>query len=268
MKKTKRCLFVAQKHLTKPEQISERGATFVYETCFCINNFYILYGTYCVSMMAMMEIWDASHFRCLQVLEQHTRYVTCCAFTRDSKWFVTGFENVVNVWKLSGSINGKDGKMVDKTDPVMEWGVNHVTEWLLASGLKKYAKNFKEAKITGKILLSLNENGLKELSIDEESCPKILEKIQWARFGHSAPPPSHAKDEDDIPTEFLCPITHDIMVDPVTCDDGFVYEAAAIKEWLISRKQTSPMTNLPLKNSKLGPHLELKKKISDFLKIC
>jgi hypothetical protein len=32
-----------------------------------------------------------------------------------------------------------------------------------------------------------------------------------------------------VPEEFLCPITCDIMRQPVRCGDGFVYEEAAIK---------------------------------------
>lgn len=35
------------------------------------------------------------------------------------------------------------------------------------------------------------------------------------------------------------------MVDPVIAADGFTYERAAIEAWL-TRRATSPMTNLPM----------------------
>ena len=45
-----------------------------------------------------------------------------------------------------------------------------------------------------------------------------------------------------IPQNFICPITHDIMIDPVICSDGISYERVAIQRWLIDHN-TSPMTN-------------------------
>ncbi len=35
--------------------------------------------------------------------------------------------------------------------------------------------------------------------------------------------------DEDIPSEFLCPITHEIMDNPVALADGFVYDEMAIK---------------------------------------
>lgn len=46
-----------------------------------------------------------------------------------------------------------------------------------------------------------------------------------------------------VPRLFICPITQDIMEDPVMAADGFNYERAAIVEWL-KRHSTSPMTNI------------------------
>jgi len=37
----------------------------------------------------------------------------------------------------------------------------------------------------------------------------------------------------------LCPITHELMVDPVLAEDGFVYERNTIVEWMLT-KSTSP----------------------------
>jgi hypothetical protein len=44
------------------------------------------------------------------------------------------------------------------------------------------------------------------------------------------------------PDNFLCPITNEVMEDPVVAADGHTYERAAIETWF-RRRNTSPMTN-------------------------
>ena len=63
--------------------------------------------------------------------------------------------------------------------------------------------------------------------------------------------------------DFICPITQDVMKYPVKCSDGFIYEKAAIQEWLTSRRKTSPMTNLAIEDLELIPQLQLQKKIQE-----
>ena len=58
------------------------------------------------------------------------------------------------------------------------------------------------------------------------------------------------RDEDDVPEEFLCPISMEVMTDPVIAADGHTYERRAIEAWF-GRAHTSPTTNAPL------PHLNL-----------
>jgi hypothetical protein len=48
-----------------------------------------------------------------------------------------------------------------------------------------------------------------------------------------------------IESTLMCPITQEIMKDPVQCSDGQTYERDAIVRWL-NQKQTSPLTNLPM----------------------
>jgi len=45
-----------------------------------------------------------------------------------------------------------------------------------------------------------------------------------------------------IRDEFLCPITHDLLREPVVANDGHTYEKSAIEKWLRT-KNLSPMTN-------------------------
>ena len=52
---------------------------------------------------------------------------------------------------------------------------------------------------------------------------------------------------------WACPITHEVPLDPVVIADGFTYERAAIETWL-AIKQTSPMTNELLQNTRVTPN--------------
>ena len=42
------------------------------------------------------------------------------------------------------------------------------------------------------------------------------------------------------------------------CNDDFIYEKAAIEEWLMSRRKTSPMTNLPMVHGKMEYQIEFR----------
>ena len=66
------------------------------------------------------------------------------------------------------------------------------------------------------------------------------------------------------PPSFLCPISHDLMVDPVICSDGQSYERGSISNWLTSHA-TSPVTNLELPNLGLVPNHALRNAIQEWL---
>lgn len=63
-------------------------------------------------------------------------------------------------------------------------------------------------------------------------------------------------------SNFVCPITAEIMVDPVIDRDGNTYERTAIEEWL-KRHGTSPITRRPLNFSDLTPNRVLKNAIDE-----
>lgn len=50
--------------------------------------------------------------------------------------------------------------------------------------------------------------------------------------------------------DFLCPISQEIMKEPVMAMDGFTYDRKNIEAWF-AKKQTSPITNEPLDNNSL-----------------
>uniref|UniRef100_A0A8D8RZP7 Uncharacterized WD repeat-containing protein alr3466 n=1 Tax=Cacopsylla melanoneura TaxID=428564 RepID=A0A8D8RZP7_9HEMI len=68
-----------------------------------------------------------------------------------------------------------------------------------------------------------------------------------------------------IPHEFLCPITHQLMRDPVLCSDGFSYDRAAIELWISSGKVSSPLTNKPLMSTEFIANTELSNRIQEFI---
>ena len=55
----------------------------------------------------------------------------------------------------------------------------------------------------------------------------------------------------------MCPITAEIMTDPVSTLDGFTYERAAITEWLRTN-DTSPFTGAKLESKMLIPNLTVR----------
>ena len=57
----------------------------------------------------------------------------------------------------------------------------------------------------------------------------------------------------DVPAELVCPITVELMTDPVVTADGHTYERAAIQKWL-ERRKASPITGEPLAHVHLTPN--------------
>ena len=56
----------------------------------------------------------------------------------------------------------------------------------------------------------------------------------------------------------------EMMSDPHITADGFTYEAEAIRGWLVSGHDTSPMTNLKLAHRNLTPNRGLRSVILEW----
>ncbi|KAF1351667.1 hypothetical protein EJ07DRAFT_168877 [Lizonia empirigonia] len=67
-----------------------------------------------------------------------------------------------------------------------------------------------------------------------------------------------------IPTEFLCPISSEIMEDPVMTVDNFTYERKNIERWFHNKK-TSPLTNIALSSLDLRHDAQIKQKIDAYV---
>ncbi|OMO91125.1 hypothetical protein CCACVL1_07211 [Corchorus capsularis] len=70
--------------------------------------------------------------------------------------------------------------------------------------------------------------------------------------------------EVEIPRHYLCPITLDLMKDPVTLSSGITYDRESIEIWLEEGNFTCPVTNQVLRSLDQIPNHSLRKMIQDW----
>ncbi|KAK7258472.1 hypothetical protein RIF29_24051 [Crotalaria pallida] len=63
---------------------------------------------------------------------------------------------------------------------------------------------------------------------------------------------------------FVCPITRDVMVDPVETSSGQTFEKSAIEKWFADGNKKCPLTLIPLDTSILRPNKTLKQSIEEW----
>ncbi|NXS08944.1 WSDU1 protein, partial [Neodrepanis coruscans] len=207
-------------------------------------------------------IYETSTGNILHTLSQHTRYVTTCAFAPHSYLLATGsMDKTVHIWQLDlkQPCAGHTVENVSK-EAVEDWSEDDVSAWLCAQDLADFVELFKMNNIDGKELLNLTKESLaNELKIESLGLRnKVLQKIEELKttmISVSVP----------VPDEFLCPITRELMKDPVIAADGYSYEREAMEHWISNKRRSSPMTNLPLPSLMLTPNRTLKMTISRWL---
>jgi hypothetical protein len=59
------------------------------------------------------------------------------------------------------------------------------------------------------------------------------------------------------PDQFYCPITRDLMIEPVISPDGYTFEKEAIERWLLQENGTCPVSRQPLKGTQLRKNLAI-----------
>ncbi|KAK4275003.1 hypothetical protein QN277_018149 [Acacia crassicarpa] len=67
-----------------------------------------------------------------------------------------------------------------------------------------------------------------------------------------------------VPTHFRCPITLDLMSDPVTLSTGITYDRDSIEKWIESGNRTCPVTNQPLTTFDMIPNHAIRKMIQEW----
>lgn len=66
-----------------------------------------------------------------------------------------------------------------------------------------------------------------------------------------------------IPNHFICPISHNIMEDPVIIQDGFTYDREYIIQWF-ETNTTSPLTREIIDPQIIIPNINLKHSITEW----
>ncbi|XP_038892848.1 U-box domain-containing protein 21-like [Benincasa hispida] len=67
-----------------------------------------------------------------------------------------------------------------------------------------------------------------------------------------------------IPSHFRCPISLELMKDPVTLSTGITYDRASIETWMEGGNFTCPFTNQPLQSIDSIPNHNIRKMIQDW----
>ncbi|KAM9189403.1 WD repeat, SAM and U-box domain-containing protein 1 isoform 1-T1 [Mergus octosetaceus] len=207
-------------------------------------------------------IYETNTGNILHTLSQHTRYVTTCVFAPCTALLATGsMDKTVNIWQLDSKQPCAGNTVENESEvAVQNWSEDDVSAWLCAQGLTDLVGLFKRNNIDGKELLHLTKESLtNELKIESLGLrSKILQKIEELRM-------KMVSVSVAIPDEFLCPITRELMKEPVIAADGYSYEKEAMENWISNKRRSSPMTNLPLHSLMLTPNRTLKMAISRWL---
>ncbi|KAM6307514.1 WD repeat, SAM and U-box domain-containing protein 1 isoform 2-T2 [Aegotheles albertisi] len=186
-----------------------------------------------------LTIWD-DKMRCLNNEKAHDLGVTCC--------------------DISSQLISANTVKNESKAAVGDWSEDDVSAWLCAQDLADLVGLFKMNNIDGKELLNLTKESLtNELKIESLGLrSKVLQKIEDLKMKMSSISVT-------IPDEFLCPITRELMKDPVIAADGYSYEREAMENWISNKRRSSPMTNLPLPSLMLTPNRTLKMAIGRWL---
>ncbi|KAJ8352244.1 hypothetical protein SKAU_G00237200 [Synaphobranchus kaupii] len=218
-----------------------------------------------------VKVYDADQGALLYTLNQHERYVTACAFSATTPCLIaTGsMDKTVNIWRVEDGVSGhgEEGKSLPAESSiatyedrkplghtrllVCDWSEEDVLAWLCAEGLEALVSAFKANNIDGAELICLTKDTLaSEMKIDSVGLRnKLMRKIEELKMSLVC---------TGVPDEFLCPITREVMKDPVIAADGFSYEREAIESWINSKNRSSPLTNLPLQTTVVTPNRTLK----------
>ena len=118
----------------------------------------------------------------------------------------------------------------------------------VAVGAGYLAKTIKDAKDENKKEIEEKKKEIEEQKLNEEEINNFVNKI----------------DDNVIPESFICPITQNIMIDPVISPYGISYEKYAIENWL-SKNNVDPFSQKPLKKEQLVRNFALKNAIREFI---
>lgn len=162
---------------------------------------------------------------------------------------------------------------------ISKWTANDIYEWILSLDRQRFSKykdlkqKITDAELTGNDLKDVTEdNIMKDFGIKKFSDKKLLySKIQSilpkdVKEAKNKKTTKKEVDEEDIPEQFLDPITYELMEDPVLCSkSGHTYERKTIEDWIESNG-ADPITRQKIKKKHLTPNRTLKELIQAWKK--
>ena len=152
---------------------------------------------------------------------------------------------------------------------------NNINLINLSSFHKSQNENYIIFPYTSFQLLEIKENDLQNSYIIELQSPEKKNNEQSLSTNENSNENSKEEKEEEgvfIPAEsnfieaFLCPISQDIMEDPVMTKYGHTYERSEIEKW-IDKYHNDPLTKKPLEKSDLFPNYNMKNLIEEYLKL-
>lgn len=175
---------------------------------------------------------------CVHSFLAHGSSVTAVKFNMKGTFLVSGgLDRLIKIWNLQGDCL----KTLGEHQRYINCIAINLDSTIIASGSNDKTVHIWD--VTGSFTLDSHiTNGIKSLLF------------------------SLTQKEIDVPEDFICPITHEVMSDPVMCEDGFSYERSAILEWFAKDKNTSPMTNSVLTSLEVYDNDKKKEEIQRYLK--
>ena len=108
---------------------------------------------------------------------------------------------------------------------------------------------------------------LEEMNENRRVCNEYVEQVRMGQ--RKAKAKVRVARGSGLPHELLCPITHEVMVDPVMTADGHTYERAAIECVFEGTRQgvdvRSPLTGLMLSSRVLTPNVAIRSMCVDYM---
>ena len=206
------------------------------------------------------KVWSCHTLRCLATLGPCASYVTSGALNSGRNLFAASVDRSLVLYRveLDAAAGGQtpsapqNNQIAGRTAEqlVLDWSAEDVRQWAAGLGVEMTGA---DCDIDGASLAQSSQQDLVKLGLSDDNAKKIVDELKLV-----------CDNDNEIPAEFVCPITCDIMSDPVQCSDGFIYEKSAIKEWLMTRRNTSPMTNLEMTDASLIPCDQLRERIDAF----
>ncbi|KAF0026481.1 hypothetical protein F2P81_021218 [Scophthalmus maximus] len=210
-----------------------------------------------------LKLWDVDFSLLLAERDAHDLGVACCSSAPhlgldgccvEFRLASCGQDSQLKIWIVSQR-EGAGRKLPGHFRPlVADWSEEDVQTWLHEEGLEELVGIFKANNIDGPELSQLDKETAAELGIESVGLRgRLLRKTEALKSEQS---------DSEVPDEFMCPITTELMKDPVIAADGYSYERESIETWIRGKNKTSPMTNLALQTTLLTPNRSLKMAIT------